>query len=297
MLRFLASVVFLFSGLAVGFAADKEISMQALNELVDNANVIVDGHCSGTLIDVEQRLVLTNFHCVTNRIRVKEEAVVTPDGTVKKVQRQKIDPVTISQKRYDGHTEVGSRQYRGEIVGHKKTRDLALIQIKDTTFPNKIAMKLLPEGEKVQRGMPVTAIGNPMMLDASVSTGVIASTTRTFKFSWADNEDLPMYQFTAGIAGGSSGGSLIASQTGELIGVPAAVAQGTVVGLAIPIEMVREALREWCFASVFDRKADDAQCRKNKSAKVIRIQNHNKDDLRIEPDKTRFEPAPFVVAK
>jgi S1-C subfamily serine protease len=252
------------------YAAEKW-STKDLNSLIDSANFIVENQCSGTLIDVEKRLILTNYHCISSSIRVKEKSVVSSDGIIKKIKFQVMEPVEVSQNRYQGHKQVGSRKYRGKIVGHKKTRDLALIQIEDKTLPNTIAMKLLLPNKTVRRGDRVTAIGNPAMLDASISTGVISSTTRTFKFRWADNEELPMFQFTAGIAGGSSGGSLILSETGELIGVPSAVMRGTVVGLAIPIAMIQEALREWCFASVYDRKADDKKCRDKKNVKIITV--------------------------
>jgi len=298
-LRVIISLAFLVSSVALVEAQTKKWDTKALNDLIDSANIIVDGQCSGTLIHATKRLVLTNYHCIQRKISVKERTVVSPDGTIKKVKKQKIDPVDVSQNRYQGHTKVGSRLYRSKIVGYKKVRDLALLRIEDKTFPNKMAMKLLSGDRKVRRGDMVTAIGNPMMLDASISTGVVASTTRTFKFRWADNEELPMIQFTAGISGGSSGGSLILSDTGEMIGVPAAAARGTVVGLAIPIDVVLEALREWCFASVYDRKADDAKCREKKKTKVIVVNAADGKQKKIEvkdrsTESGLIQPMPFA---
>ena len=282
--------IFALLVLTLSFSAVHALSMKELNDLVDSANMVVDGQCSGTLIHVEKRLVLTNYHCIDKRIKTQTKRVVNSEGVVRKVEKVKIDPVQISQHRYNGHTKVGSRSYRGQIVGYKKERDLALIEIMDTSFPNTIAVRILPEGEVVRRGEAVVSIGNPMMLDASITKGVISSTTRSFNFSWTNGEDLPMLQFTGGIFGGSSGGALIKESTGEMVGVPAAGARSaTFIGLAIPVEIVREVMREWCYASVIDRDADDALCRKKKESGGDEVEADENKKAKPEPNSAPVE--------
>ena len=56
--------------------------IKEMNEHIDQTNFIVDRGCSGTLIDIEDRLILTNHHCVDKYIRFKQEEVVSPRGVV-----------------------------------------------------------------------------------------------------------------------------------------------------------------------------------------------------------------------
>ena len=56
---------------------------------------------------------------------------------------------------------------------------------------------------------------------------------------------------------------------GRLIGVPAAGSQSaTFIGLAIPIQSVKDFLKQQCLASIFDAKADDAACRTDREKKA-----------------------------
>lgn len=217
----------------------------SLNDTINNTNFIVDARCSGTLIDLEYRLVLTNYHCVRHKVReyTTEEVV---DGVVKDVRKERLLDVSVEQKAYDGYEQVGASEYMTEIVAKDQSRDLALLQLKAENIPHSIESELLPEGAEVKRGESAWAVGNPRMLDASVTKGIISSVTRQFRVPWAENEKVAFLQYDGGIVGGNSGGALYNSQ-GYLIGVPAAGAEST-VGLAIPVDTVREFLNDSCWA-------------------------------------------------
>jgi S1-C subfamily serine protease len=255
------------AALAVFFAAPALAwELEDLNRTVDATNFVVNQGCSGTLISVEERLILTNYHCIDRNIRVVERERVDHKGVVRKVREERRDPVPVVQYSYKGYETVGSSSYVTEIVAHRKNRDLAILQIKADTIPHTYASPPLAEGKTVKRGERVFVVGNPAGLEATVVEGVVSSVNRTFQFPWAENEDLPMIQFSGGIFGGNSGGALY-NNVGELIGVPAAGLRGvTFIGLAIPIGVVKEVLRENCLARVFDHKADDEACRKEAEA-------------------------------
>lgn len=232
-------------GLALlAFQPAHAISAGDLNSLIDSTNFVVDGRCSGTLIDADHGLVLTNYHCIQHKIRTVERDETQEDGTVKTVRREERRDVPVAQHSYAGYDRVGTSEYLTEIIAAKERWDLALLQFKADETPFKVDTDLLPEGEPVQRSEKVYAVGNPRLLDASVSSGVVASVTREFRFPWTGNREVPMIQFDAPIAGGSSGGSLY-NDDGYMIGIPSAGYRGSGnLNLAIPIDTIYEFLAE-----------------------------------------------------
>jgi serine protease Do len=124
-----------------------------------------------------------------------------------------------------------------EIIAVNNHTDLALIKM---THPDgKPFTTVYVQGaESLDVGEEVFAIGNPLGLERTLSTGVVATTNRSF-------EGLTFVQTTAEINPGNSGGPLFNSR-GEVIGVinmgvPSAVADG--IGFAIPARYVRDFIR------------------------------------------------------
>ena len=211
------------------------------NRLIEETNFVVDDRCSGTLISVEHRLLLTNYHCVGHKIRVVEREEEQDDGEIKEIKREERDDVPIAQHKYSGHEKVGTTEYLTAIVAAEERWDLALLRFKAESIPYTLYSPLLPEDQKVRRSETVWAVGNPAMLDASITRGVVSSVTRTFEFGWTGRRKTPMIQFDAAIAGGSSGGALY-NDLGFLIGIPSAGKQNQF--LAIPIGTIRAFLRD-----------------------------------------------------
>lgn len=209
------------------------------NQMVDETNYIINDGCSGTLISLEYRLVLTAYHCITDQVRTRTFDEVV-DGVVVKVTREEFSPVMASQIRYDGYTRVAAASYTADIVGHAKGRDLALVQLR--IAPTSImASPLLPEPLTPQRSETVWIVGNPLMLDASISSGTISSVSRAYVLPWTQGQMVPLIQFDAAGEPGSSGGSLYNNE-GQLIGV--VIAGMSKQMFAVTIESIREFLRD-----------------------------------------------------
>lgn len=220
-----------------------------MNAVIDQTNFIVNKGCSGTLISIDPPLILTNYHCIDSNVRAVEKDIAGADGIISKIKEVKLDPVIVEQVSYYGHETVGASSYLAEIVARERNRDLAVLQLRAKSIPHTIFSPLLPENKNVERGEAVWAVGNPAGLDATVTSGIISSVTRTFRFPWAENEDLPMLQTDVGMFGGNSGGALYNS-SGILVGVPAAgIREATHLGLAIPTSIVWEVLAKNCLAS------------------------------------------------
>ena len=106
----------LFMALATPFAAADEWPVADLNDHIEQTNFIVGNHCSGTLISLEHRLILTNEHCVNKYIRHRQEDFVDEEGIVQKRKVEYRDDVEVSQRFYDRHKLVTQTAYIGDIV-------------------------------------------------------------------------------------------------------------------------------------------------------------------------------------
>lgn len=227
-------------------------SVEKMNDAINQTNFIVDSGCSGTLISLKHRLILTNHHCIGRGVRYVDKERVGKDGVVRKVKVEELFDLPVAQRQYVNYRLVGESSWKTTIVARWKESDLALLQIR-ADIPHTIEATVFP-GEVVHRGEPVFLVGNPLGLDATVTAGVISSTNRMFRVSWADAE-VPFIQVDAGIAGGNSGGSLYNAH-GQLIGVPAARAQDGHLGLAIPFFQVQKFLDEHCYGEVWRKDAE-----------------------------------------
>ncbi len=272
--------------LLAGWALSAKASdVHSLNRLIDETNFIVGDGCSGTLISIAYKLILTNHHCVGNLIKIVEREEVAADGTVKKVRRERRERVTVTQQAYKGHEQVGSASHVTEILAYRKNRDIALLQIIGDRVPATLFAPLLPDDEPILRGETVFVVGNPRMLDATVTSGIISSMTRTFRLPWADNEDVPMIQVSAPAHPGNSGGALYNAK-GYLIGIPAAGYGGTeTLSLAIPVAQVKEVLRDNCLASIFDERADDEACKAEKTIKGDKDTSDGGSETEVVPER------------
>lgn len=216
-----------------------------LNKTVDQTNFIVDDRCSGTLISLEHRLILTANHCVEHKVRTYKEKEVV-DGKIQEVEKVRLLDLPVTQKSYDGSRNIGSVEYMTEIVARDETKDLALLRIRDKSIPYTVESAFLPSGTELLRGQKVYSVGNPNLLDASVGTGVIASMNRMFRVRWANNEEIPFIQHDSSTTGGSSGGALY-NNDGYLIGVHVAGYRGVPLGFAVHPDTIREFLDESCY--------------------------------------------------
>ena len=110
-------------------------------------------------------------------------------------------------------TLSNGRQYTGKLVGTFPANDIAVIKIPVSPTPAQFA-----DSAKLQVGEIAIAVGNPLGLSSSVSTGIVSALGRT---SQAGNGiSLPnLVQTDAAINPGNSGGALVDIE-GRVIGIP-----------------------------------------------------------------------------
>jgi S1-C subfamily serine protease len=139
-------------------------------------------------------------------------------------------------------------QVAATIVGRDPMYDLAVLAIKSGNLPT-IA---LGDSSKVSVGDPVLAIGSPLGLASTVTSGIVSALNRPVAVGDLGNESfVNAIQTDAAINPGNSGGALVDSQ-GRIIGVNSAIAtlssggsSGSIgLGFSIPINEAKRVIDE-----------------------------------------------------
>lgn len=138
------------------------------------------------------------------------------------------DKVTVTLK--DGRT------FDGEVLGEDPVTDVAVIQIDANNLPT----LALGNSNNLRPGEAVIAIGNPLGLNNTVTSGIISATDRSSSDIGAIDKRVDYLQTDAAINPGNSGGPLLNSR-GEVIGMNTAIIRGAQgLGFAIPINTVQK---------------------------------------------------------
>ncbi|MFN7854803.1 MAG: HhoA/HhoB/HtrA family serine endopeptidase [Dolichospermum sp.] len=142
------------------------------------------------------------------------------------------DLVTVTLK--DGRT------FKGKVLGEDAVTDVAVIQIEANNLPT----LALGKSDTLQPGEAVIAIGNPLGLNNTVTSGIISATDRSSSDIGASDKRVDYLQTDASINPGNSGGPLL-NYRGEVIGMNTAIIQGAQgLGFAIPINTAQKIAEE-----------------------------------------------------
>jgi putative serine protease PepD len=128
------------------------------------------------------------------------------------------------------------RTYSASIVGTDPSTDLAVIKIQGA--PSDLTPMTIGDSGKVSVGDPVMAVGNPLGLSGTVTTGIVSALNRPVTTQASDQNQSPLggnqttsdavvtnaIQTSAAINPGNSGGALVNGK-GELIGINSSIAQ------------------------------------------------------------------------
>ncbi|SEG97884.1 putative serine protease PepD [Nonomuraea solani] len=142
---------------------------------------------------------------------------------------------------------------KAKVVGTDPATDLAVIRAEGVSGLAKVT---LGDSDQLKVGDDVLAIGSPLGLDGTVTSGIISALDRTVTAGSGGGQQLPpgmggqeqasetttlggMIQTDAAINPGNSGGALV-NAAGELVGINSAVASdGVNLGFAIPVNTAK----------------------------------------------------------
>lgn len=190
--------------------------------VVDPFNVFDDirpqeGTGSGTVIDAERGIVVTNLHVVESALKSGGSVeVMLPSG--------------------ENSTST--------LVGYDQENDIAVLKV--TANVKDLVAVPFGDSSKLEVGQRVFAIGNPFGLYRSLTSGIVSSLDRTMKT--AQGVALrDLIQTDAAINPGNSGGPLLDAD-GRLIGINTAIlsqsGSSAGIGFAVSINNIRRVLPE-----------------------------------------------------
>lgn len=138
------------------------------------------------------------------------------------------DEVTVTLK--DGRT------FTGKVMGSDPRTDVAVIKIEADNLP----VVKVGNSDNLQVGEWAIAIGNPLGLDNTVTTGIISASGRSSSEIGVSDKRVEFIQTDAAINPGNSGGPLL-NANGEVIGMNTAIIQNAQgIGFAIPINKAQQ---------------------------------------------------------
>ena len=160
-------------------------------------------------------------------------------------------------------TLADGRVYDAETTGTDPATDLAVIQLKDA--PDNLTVAQLGDSDKLATGQDVMAIGNPLGLSSTVTTGIISALDRPVINSQSEDgsgggsPSSAVYtnaiQIDAAINPGNSGGPLF-DEKGRVIGITSSIAtmgnsssgeggSGSIgIGFAIPVKLADKVAKQ-----------------------------------------------------
>lgn len=195
-------------------AVQKEVSLE-LKEIIHDVQKLVvkielpDGSLGSGFLYNDKGDVVTNAHVAAN---VENVIVKTTD----------------------------SREFEGQVIGISNETDVAVVRVTGLAGTPTLH---IAKNRKVDVGDEVLALGSPLGLQNTVTTGIISGVDRDFDIEPFHYEDV--YQISAPIAPGNSGGPLIDSKTGEVLGINSAGMEQGAIGFSIPIANVINLIEGW----------------------------------------------------
>lgn len=134
------------------------------------------------------------------------------------------------------------KQYRAKFIGADPKKDIAVLKLEDN--PKDLRPISVGDSKSLQVGQKTLAIGNPLGLDHTLTTGIVSALERKIP-GYGGVSINGMIQTDASINPGNSGGALLDSQ-GKLIGMNTMIfnaggSQASAgLGFAIPIDTIKQ---------------------------------------------------------
>ena len=222
-------------------------------------------------------LILTNSH-VVSAIGGGPNGPKAPGGLPSPLPGKPADPSAGAITRV---TFADGRTAPFTIVGTDPSSDIAVVRAEGVTGLTPIS---LGSSASLKVGQDVVAIGSPLGLEGTVTTGIVSALNRPVAAGGdASNQStvLDAIQTDAAINPGNSGGALV-NMAGELVGVNSAIAtlggdspksqSGSIgLGFAIPVDQAKRIADELISTGTASRASLGVQVSNDMSAQGAKI--------------------------
>jgi S1-C subfamily serine protease len=196
---------------AAPLGGDEEVTVRVARQTIPAVvSVGVRGGAGSGVIIRSDGVILTNAHVVGNAQTVQ---IGLADG----------------------------RRLQGQVLGRDPAIDIAVVRIQAQNLPT----APLGDSDLLEPGQIAIAIGNPLGLERTVTTGVVSAINRELPGAGLDG----LIQTDAAINPGNSGGPLLDSR-GRVIGINTAVLRGggpagaVGLGFAVPINLANNSAQQ-----------------------------------------------------
>lgn len=133
-----------------------------------------------------------------------------------------------------------ARELVGEVIGISTEVDVAVVRVSELADNEGLT---LVKYEKASVGDEVLSVGSPLGFHNTVTTGIISGVGRSLQISPYTYSDL--YQISTPISHGNSGGPLVDTTTGYVLGINSAGLENSSIGFSIPIVNVLPLIEGW----------------------------------------------------
>ncbi|MEC5423018.1 trypsin-like peptidase domain-containing protein [Virgibacillus sp. C22-A2] len=136
---------------------------------------------------------------------------------------------------------VNGQDLPGTVIGYSNETDVAVILVPDLVGREPFSLE---KASPVKIGEEIIALGSPLGLENTATMGYVTGQDRSFFIGSFTYENL--YQISAPISPGSSGGPLIAKASEKIIAINSAESQGdSSIGFSIPLFQIAELIQSW----------------------------------------------------
>ncbi|MFD1039035.1 S1C family serine protease [Virgibacillus byunsanensis] len=135
---------------------------------------------------------------------------------------------------------ANARIYPAAIVGMGEDTDIAVIRVPQLAGQTNLSIE---KEQKAEVGDEVIALGSPHGFQNTVTLGIISGRERNFSVDGFDYKNV--YQISAQITQGNSGGPLIERETGKAVGINSVGTMDGTIGFSIPLDEVIGQLEQW----------------------------------------------------
>ncbi|GIO25988.1 S1C family serine protease [Ornithinibacillus bavariensis] len=135
---------------------------------------------------------------------------------------------------------ANARTYPAAVIGIGDRNDVAVLRVPQLAGENVLEIE---KDNLAEIGDEVIALGSPHGFQNTVTLGIISGTSRNFTLDGFDYKNV--YQISAQITHGNSGGPLINRNTGRIIGINSVGTEDGTLGFSIPIVDVIKEIETW----------------------------------------------------